>query len=239
MLYGKLEKRKQGFTLIELSVVIAIITILATISVPNVTRYLAKSRDAKRISDIQVIVLAMESFYDDRGHYPGWGDNALLPAGVELGDNGECIGVVGRGVATTGDCRIQGLNDRVDGAVDILLRPYIHGPIPRDPLYDHDPDQYFYGYDPHHYYYMPVSISWNDADNFPTPAGCGSPLYPNAGAPGNNDNRTAVVNIHRFETDGVEKHRDECGGGTLNISTSDYNIAFGEVGLDSGDGNDG
>src|SRR3989338_8985438 len=97
-------KKKLSFTLIELSVVIAIITILASISIPNVSRYMMKSRDAKRLSDMQVLSLAIESFYDDQGHYPGWNDT--LTATYKLGDNGECVGVVGR-QAGTNPCNVS------------------------------------------------------------------------------------------------------------------------------------
>jgi len=231
MFYSRTQRKNQSFTLIELTVVIAIITILATISIPNVTRYLAKSRDAKRVSDIQVIVLAFESFYDDEGHYPGWLDDN------NIGNNGDCLGVVGRTDATVGPCRDISNTERTDGAVDALLRTYIHGPVPRDPLYDHNPDQYYYGYDPTHLYYMPTSVVWSDT--FPTgnsAAECIDLTYPNRACPTCpiTTSTTAILNVHRFETHTVERHRDDCGGGTLNISTSDYNIALPELGWGSG-----
>ncbi len=232
MFYSKISKKSKGFTLIELSVVIAIITILASISIPNVTRYLQKSRDAKRISDIQVLSLAIESFYDDNGHYPGF-DDSPTPGTVEIGSNGDCIGVVGRRHATTGPCRpgIDSTN-RTDGAVDIVLRTYIQGPVPRDPSYDNQPDDFWYGYDPHHSYFMPTWIDWSV-----DPAVCHDLLYPNAmgaGVVNPANNNTAVINVRRFETHTVEQHRDTCGGGTLEIDVSDYNVAFSEIGHGSG-----
>jgi len=61
---------QKGFTLIELLVVIVIISILTAIITGNLTGSKAKSRDAKRISDIAQIQLALELFYDRCGIYP-------------------------------------------------------------------------------------------------------------------------------------------------------------------------
>lgn len=60
-----------GFTLIELLVVIAIIGVLATVVIVNVSGAQAKSRDAKRISDLEAIRSAVESFREIEGKYPG------------------------------------------------------------------------------------------------------------------------------------------------------------------------
>ncbi len=61
---------KCGFTLIELLTVIAIIGILASIVLVSVSGAEAKGRDAKRISDIRTIQLALEEYYSDNGFYP-------------------------------------------------------------------------------------------------------------------------------------------------------------------------
>ena len=64
-------KRRHGFTLIELLVVIAIIAILTAIVTTNFAQSKAKSRDAKRISDIAQIQLALGLFFDRCNAYPG------------------------------------------------------------------------------------------------------------------------------------------------------------------------
>ena len=64
-------KNKKGFTLIELLVVIAIIGILATIGLDSFISAQARSRDAKRKSDLKEIGSALELFYSDYGSYPG------------------------------------------------------------------------------------------------------------------------------------------------------------------------
>lgn len=60
----------RGFTLVELLVVISIIAILTGIIVTNLTSSRAKARDAKRVSDLGQIQLAIELYYDRCKQYP-------------------------------------------------------------------------------------------------------------------------------------------------------------------------
>jgi len=61
---------KRGFTLIELLVVIAIIGILSSIVVASLSGAKGSGRDAKRISDIKNIQLALALYYNDNLKYP-------------------------------------------------------------------------------------------------------------------------------------------------------------------------
>lgn len=63
--------RIRGFTLIELIVVIAVIGILATITVVGFGRYQGDTRDTRRSSSAGVIAEALEKYYDLNGEYPG------------------------------------------------------------------------------------------------------------------------------------------------------------------------
>jgi general secretion pathway protein G len=63
-------KIKRGFTLIELLVVIAIIGILSSVVLASLNDARQKSRDAKRISDVKQLQLALELYYDANGNYP-------------------------------------------------------------------------------------------------------------------------------------------------------------------------
>lgn len=62
--------RSKGFTLIELLVVIAIIGLLASIIVASLNTAQQKGRDARRISDLKEVQLALELYYDSNGNYP-------------------------------------------------------------------------------------------------------------------------------------------------------------------------
>lgn len=71
-------KNKQGFTLIELLVVIAIIGILSSVVLASLNSARQKSRDARRISDIKQIQLALELYFDSNANYPT-STSALVP----------------------------------------------------------------------------------------------------------------------------------------------------------------
>ncbi len=62
---------KRGFTLIELLVVIAIIGILSSVVLASLNSARKKGRDARRISDMKQMQLALELYYDANGStYP-------------------------------------------------------------------------------------------------------------------------------------------------------------------------
>ena len=61
----------RGFTLIELLVVIAIIGILSSVVLASLNSARKKGRDARRISDMKQIQLALELYYDNNAsEYP-------------------------------------------------------------------------------------------------------------------------------------------------------------------------
>ncbi len=63
-------KKSKAFTLIELMVVVAIIGILSAIITANLATSKSKARDAKRISDLASLQLAMELYFDRCNQYP-------------------------------------------------------------------------------------------------------------------------------------------------------------------------
>jgi prepilin-type N-terminal cleavage/methylation domain-containing protein len=64
-------QRDRGFTLIELLVVIAIIGILSSVVLASLNSARKKGRDARRISDIKQLQLALELYYDNNSsEYP-------------------------------------------------------------------------------------------------------------------------------------------------------------------------
>ena len=63
-------KYNKGFTLIELLVVIAIIGLLSSIVLVSLQEVRAKAKDARRLSDIKQISLALQLYYDTHERYP-------------------------------------------------------------------------------------------------------------------------------------------------------------------------
>ncbi len=51
----------RGFTLVEISILILIVGIVAAIAVPNVLHYLEKNKEATAVSDIQTIASRLQS----------------------------------------------------------------------------------------------------------------------------------------------------------------------------------
>jgi prepilin-type N-terminal cleavage/methylation domain-containing protein len=72
-------KKSKGFTLVELLVAIAIMAILTAIVTANFSLAKARSRDAKRISDIAQLQLALELFFDKCDRYPN-PDGGQMPS---------------------------------------------------------------------------------------------------------------------------------------------------------------
>jgi len=73
------KKNNFGFTLIELLVVIAIIGVLSSTVMASLNTARKKARDAKRLSHMREIIIALELYYDKYGMYP---DNTTYSGGT-------------------------------------------------------------------------------------------------------------------------------------------------------------
>ena len=65
-----IKRKQQGFTIVELLIVIVVIAILAAISVVAYTGIQQRARDSQRDSDIATIAKALEMYYIDNGRFP-------------------------------------------------------------------------------------------------------------------------------------------------------------------------
>ncbi|WP_432821436.1 type IV pilin protein [Trichloromonas sp.] len=65
-----MEKSQEGFTLLELLIVVAIIGILAAIAIPQFTQYRQKAFNSGAQTDLSSVRMLVEAQYTDRYHYP-------------------------------------------------------------------------------------------------------------------------------------------------------------------------
>ena len=83
-------KQKKGFTLVEMLVVIGIFAVLLVLVLVNLNKNRLKARDNIRVSDINVIRLALEEYRATCGVFP-----ATLEIGANNGRTGTCSASLG------------------------------------------------------------------------------------------------------------------------------------------------
>ena len=65
-----MNKLQQGFTLIELMIVVAIIGILAAVAIPSYQDYTARAQVTEAVSLTSAFKTGLAEYYADRGSYP-------------------------------------------------------------------------------------------------------------------------------------------------------------------------
>lgn len=82
------KKQKQGFTLIEILIVVAIIAILASVVLVGLGPTQQQGRDARRLSDLRETQTALELYYNKNGTYPSassWSALSTAITGANIG----------------------------------------------------------------------------------------------------------------------------------------------------------
>lgn len=74
-------RKQEGFTLIELMIVVAIIGILAAIAIPNFLQYQMKSRQSEAKENLMAIKTSEVAFQGEQGCYVGIPIEGSVPAG--------------------------------------------------------------------------------------------------------------------------------------------------------------
>lgn len=65
-----MKKTQRGFTLLELLVVVTIIGMLSSVVLASVSAARIKARDARRVSDLKQLQLALQLYYGENSAYP-------------------------------------------------------------------------------------------------------------------------------------------------------------------------
>lgn len=73
--------QQQGFTLIELMIVVAIIGVLSAIAVPAYKNYVTKSEVASAVASLKSVITPAELFYQEKGTFPA-SDTDLAEVGI-------------------------------------------------------------------------------------------------------------------------------------------------------------
>ena len=112
-------RNRQGFTLIELMIVVAIIGILAAVAIPQFSAYRQKGFNAAAVSDLKNVKTNEESLFADNQTY-GWSEPSLATLGAAAGTGGTGALVAGPmspapATASTPGAAIAGL--RADNTV--------------------------------------------------------------------------------------------------------------------------
>jgi len=78
---------KKGFTIVELIVVIAIIAVLASIVLVNVTQYLNKGKDAGIQGNLAGVLTDAAQYFDTNGNYTSFCTDTTVAAALAAADS--------------------------------------------------------------------------------------------------------------------------------------------------------
>ncbi|RLK57061.1 type IV pilus assembly protein PilA [Stenotrophomonas rhizophila] len=99
-------KKQQGFTLIELMIVVAIIAILAAIALPAYQDYVARAQVSEAMTLSSGAKTAVTEYYADKGAFPTANADAGLAAAASI--NGKYVESVTVGTAGAITAKLKG-----------------------------------------------------------------------------------------------------------------------------------
>ncbi|ARV73480.1 pilin [Vibrio campbellii] len=96
------QKKQQGFTLIELMIVVAIIGVLAAVAIPAYQDYVKKSEAASALATLKSLITPAELYYQENGTSTaaGLSDLGSVASANDLGTLTSVIGSGSGGVPT-------------------------------------------------------------------------------------------------------------------------------------------
>ena len=119
---------QQGFTLIELMIVIAIVAILVALAVPAYQDYTIRAKVAECINNGAVPKLSISEYRETTGAYPL--DSAQAGIGPATGDTQYCDPTTYTGDEDTGVFQINTNEADIDGSLSALTIEAVMTPTP-------------------------------------------------------------------------------------------------------------
>ncbi len=106
-------QNQHGFTLIELMIVVAIIGIIASVAIPQYSKYIINSKLAKVVSVANPIKLAISHYYQVNGKYP-----TALASGADWTE----IGIGETSGAKVSTREVEKIDILANGVIELTLQ---------------------------------------------------------------------------------------------------------------------
>ena len=116
-----LNRKQQGFTIVELLIVIVVIGILAALVITTFTGIQKKGRDTERTTDVKALHSQLEAYFAQNGKYPLLADvqnNTWLTTnmkGLDVEAAHDPKGAAGNNIAAANATNVYGYVVTVDG----------------------------------------------------------------------------------------------------------------------------